>query len=54
MVFLYSSPPLRLLVAILGIFMVALALESWNQIHYFGPAVGLVWHIGLVSLCDQE
>jgi len=46
----YLSPPLRLLLAILGIFMVALALESWNQIHYFGPVIGLAAVLKMNSL----
>ncbi len=50
MVFLYASAPLRLLVAILGIFMAALALESWNQIHYFGPVIGLAAALKMNSL----
>lgn len=50
MVFFYSSPPLRLLLTVLGIFMVALALESWNQIHYFGPVVGLAAVLKMDSL----
>ncbi|MGA2715461.1 MAG: hypothetical protein ABSG41_20365 [Bryobacteraceae bacterium] len=50
MVFIYASPPLRFLLAILGVFIVALALESWNQIHYFGPVIGLAAVLKMSSL----
>ncbi len=50
MVFIYSSPSLRLLLLTLGLFTVAMALESWNQIHYFGPVIGLAAALKMSSL----
>jgi hypothetical protein len=46
------SPPksARILLAVLAIFMVALAIESWNQIHYFGPVIGLAAILKMTSL----
>ena len=48
--FRYQSWPLRFLLATLGVFMVAMALESWNQIHYFGPVIGVAAVLKMGSL----
>jgi hypothetical protein len=41
---------MRILLAALVIFMVAMAVESWNQIHYFGPVIGLAAILKMTSL----
>jgi hypothetical protein len=48
----FLSPPgsMRILLAALVIFMVAMAVESWNQIHYFGPVIGLAAILKMTSL----
>lgn len=50
MLFFYHPPSLRLLLVTLGLFMAVMALESWNQIHYFGPVIGVAAALKMSSL----
>jgi hypothetical protein len=45
-----GSDGMRAARAALALFFVALALESWNQIHYFGPVIGLAMLVKLAGL----
>jgi hypothetical protein len=50
LVFYRPARPLRLLLLVLALFIVALWLESWNQIHYFGPVIGIAAVLKLTAL----
>jgi hypothetical protein len=48
--FLWRAPASRFLIAVLALFLAALSVEGWCQVHYFAPVIGLAAALKLLSL----